>query len=159
MELSTIEANKITKMKSWVDVSYGVHHDCRSHTGGCISFGWGVLLTKCQKQKLNVKSSTKGEIVGVSDFLPNMIWCQMFLSAQGILLEENILYQDNKSAILIEKNAKQLSRKNTKHMDNCYFWIKDRINSERIKVKYCPTVMMLANFFTKPLQGGSFRKF
>ena len=43
-------------MKSWVDVSYGVHDDCRSHTGGAISFGWGVLVTKCQKQKLNMKS-------------------------------------------------------------------------------------------------------
>ena len=99
----TIGADEITKMKSWVDVSYGVHHDCRSHTGGCISFGWGVLLTKCQKQKLNVKSSTEGEIVGVSDFLPNMVWCRMFLSAQGITLEENTLYQDNKSAILTYK--------------------------------------------------------
>ena len=155
----TIGADEITKMKSWVDVSYGVHHDCRSHTGGCISFGWGVLLTKCQKQKLNVKSSTEGEIVGVSDFLPNMIWCRMFLSAQGIALEENILYQDNKSAILIEKNGKRSSGKNTKHMDNRYFWIKDRLGSEKIKVEYCPTEMMLADFFTKPLQGSLFRKF
>ena len=155
----TIGADEITKMKSWVDVSYGVHHDCRSHTGGCISFGWGVLLTKCQKQKLNVKSSTEGEIVGVSDFLPNMIWCRMFLSAQGISLKENILYQDNKSAILIEKNGKRSSGKNTKHMDNRYFWIKDRINSEKIQVEYCPTEMMLADFFTKPLQGALFRKF
>ena len=79
----TLGADDITKMKTWVDVSYGIHDDCRSHTGGAISWGWGVLLTKCQKQKLNTKSSTEGEIVGVSDFLPNMIWARMFLEAQG----------------------------------------------------------------------------
>ena len=78
-----IGADDMTKSKAWVDVSYGVHNDCRSHTGGAISWGRGVLLTKCQKQKLNVKSSTEGEIVGVSDFLPNMIWARMFLEAQG----------------------------------------------------------------------------
>ena len=99
----------ITKMKSWVDVSYGVHDDCKSHTGGAISFGWGVLLTKCQKQKLNTKSSTEGEIVGLSDFLPNMIWATMFLQEQGFILKENILYQDNQSAIKIEKNGKRSS--------------------------------------------------
>ena len=43
----TLGADDITKMLSWVDFSYGIHHDCRSHTGGCISWGWGVLLTKC----------------------------------------------------------------------------------------------------------------
>ena len=63
-----IGADDIHSMKSWVDVSYGVHTDSKSHTGGCISFGWGVLATKCQKQKLNAESSTEGEIVGVSDF-------------------------------------------------------------------------------------------
>jgi hypothetical protein len=30
---------------------------------------------------------------------------------------------------------------------------------EGIEVKYCPTGVMLADFFTKPLQGSLFRKF
>ena len=67
----TLGADDLLKMKSWVDVSYGIHADCKSHTGGATSWGWGVLGTKCQKQKLNTKSSTEGEIVGVSDFMLN----------------------------------------------------------------------------------------
>ena len=62
-----------------------------------MSWGWGVLLSKSQKQKLNTKSSTEGEIVGVSDYLPNVIWARMFLDEQGFKVEENILYQDNQS--------------------------------------------------------------
>ena len=155
----TLGADNLEMMKSWVDVSYGVHDDCKSHTGGCASFGWGVFLTKCQKQKLNTKSSTEGEIVGVSDYMPNMIWGRMFLEAQGFFLIENILYQDNQSAIKIEENGKRSSGQKTKHMDNRYFWIKDRLETEGIKVKYCPTEKMLADFFTKPLQGNLFRKF
>jgi hypothetical protein len=155
----TLGADDIRKMKSWVDVSYGVHADCKSHTGGAMSWGWGVLLTKCQKQKLNTKSSTEGEIVGVSDFMPNMIWARMFLEAQGFLVDENTLYQDNQSAIKIENNGKSSGGQKTKHMDIRYFFIKDRLKSEGIKVEYCPTGMMIADFFTKPLQGNLFRKF
>ena len=124
-----------------------------------MSWGWGVLLTKCQKQKLNTKSSTEGEIVGVSDYLPNIIWARMFLEAQGYTLKENILHQDNMSAIQIERNGKRSSGKQTKHMDNRYFWIKDRLESENIQVEHCPTEKMIADFFTKPLQGNLFRRF
>ena len=155
----TLGADDIKKMKSWVDVSYGIHADCRSHTGGLMSWGWGVLLSKSQKQKLNTKSSTEGEIVGVSDYLPNVIWARMFLKEQGFIVDENILYQDNQSAIKIEENGKRSSGQKTKHMDNRYFWIKDRLNSENIKIRYCPTEKMIADFFTKPLQGNLFRLF
>jgi hypothetical protein len=37
--------------------------------------------------------------------------------------------------------------------------MKDRINTEGIDVVYCPTEDMLADFFTKPLQGSLFVKF
>jgi len=37
--------------------------------------------------------------------------------------------------------------------------MKDRFESEKISVVYCPTEEMLADFFTKPLQGSLFQKF
>ena len=58
----------------------------------------------------------------------------------------------------IIKNGKRSSGQKTKHMDNRYFWIKDRLKSEEIQVIYCPTTKMIADFFTKPLQGNLFRK-
>jgi hypothetical protein len=102
-------ADDITKMKSWVDVWCGIHDDYKSHTGGAMSWGWGVLLSKCQKQKLNTKSSTESEIVGVSDYLPNVVWARMFLEAQGFVINKNIHCQDNQSSIKIEKNGKRSS--------------------------------------------------
>jgi hypothetical protein len=155
----TIGADDIRRMQSWVDVSYGIHDDCKSHTGGCISFGWGVISTMCKKQTLNVKSSTEGEVVGVSDFMPNMIWTRMFLEEQGFTLEKNTLYQDNQSSMKILLNGKKSAGKKSKHIDNRYYFIKDRLATEGIDVVYCPTAKMLADFFTKPLQGSLFRKF
>lgn len=95
-------------MKTWVDVSYGIHQDCKIHTGGVISWGWGFLLIKCQNKKLNTKSSTEGEIFGVSDFMPNMMWARMFLEVKGFIITENILFQDNQSDMNIEKMKNNL---------------------------------------------------
>jgi len=152
-------AGDITKMESWIGVSYGIHEDCRSHTGGLISWDWGELACKSQKQKLNTKRSTEGEIVGVRYFMPNMIWARMFLKAQGFKITQNILHQDNQNAMKIIKNGRIFNDKKTKHMGNRYFWIKDPIKSEHIDVRYCPTEKMIADFLTKPLQGKLFRKF
>jgi hypothetical protein len=57
-----IGADSLFQMKTWVDASYAVHADMKSHTGEVVSFGIGALMGKSSKQKLNVKSSTEGGI-------------------------------------------------------------------------------------------------
>ena len=51
----------------------------------------------------------------------------------------------------------QLEIGNT-HMRVSYLMIKDRIAIGDLKVKYCPTGKMLADHFTKLLQGAAFQK-
>ena len=69
------------------------------------------------------------------------------------------MYQDNLSAILLDANGKKSSKKRTKHVRVRYFFIKDRVSSGEITLEHCPTEEMLADHFTKPLQGNLFRKF
>jgi hypothetical protein len=68
------------------------------------------------------------------------------------------VHQDNKSTILLAENGKGSSSKRTRHIEIRYFFVKDRIDSGDLTVKYCPTGEMIANYFTKPLQGASFTK-
>jgi len=49
--------------------------------------------------------------------------------------------------------------RNSRHIDVRYFFAKDRVDTEGIDIVYCPTEQMLADFFTKPLQGSLFRRF
>ena len=74
-------------------------------------------------------------------------------------MSDNILYQDNKSAILLEKNGKSSSSKRTKHINVRYFFVTNRIKMGEVRVEWCPTAEMVADFMTKPLQGAAFRKF
>ena len=50
----------------WIDAAYGIHDNMKGQTVRCMSMGWGMSHCKSGKQKLNTKSSTKTEIVGVS---------------------------------------------------------------------------------------------
>ena len=94
-----LAADSLTRLFTWVDAAYAVHNDMKSHTGGAMLFGRGVFGTKSTKQKLNTKSSTEAEVVGVSDYLPGNIWTENFWKHQGNDLKESTLYQDNTSAM------------------------------------------------------------
>ena len=108
-------------------------------------------------QKLNTRSSTEAELVGVSDVLPKILYMQLFLEAQGYPLKENIIYQDNKSAIKLEINSQKSCGKWIRHVEIRYFYIKDLVDKNKVEIRHCPTEKMLADFFTKPLQGSLFR--
>jgi len=70
MELPRIiGANDLTSISCWADTSYVVHHNMRGHSGGVTSLGHGVCHSKCSKQKLNTKSSTKAE----SDYITLLV--------------------------------------------------------------------------------------
>ena len=73
------------------------------------------------KQKLNTRSSTKSKMIGVSDCMLSILWTRLFLEAQIYDVTDNIIFQENKSAILLEKNGKAPSGKRTKHINMRYF--------------------------------------
>jgi hypothetical protein len=79
----TLGADGMDRLQTWVDASYAVHPDMKSHTGGIMSFGTGGFVPKSSKQKLNTKSSTEAELIGASDYIPNTLWTKNFLVAQG----------------------------------------------------------------------------
>ena len=83
--------------------------------------GTGFPISSSTKQKLNTRSSTESEIVGVDDFMPSILWTRNFLNAQDYDVTENIIFQDNKRAILLEKNGKLSSGNITKHINIRYF--------------------------------------
>ena len=140
----------------WIDASYAVHPDMHGHTGATMSMGNGSVFSGSWKQKLVTRSSTESEVVGVYDVLPQILWTKKFLEDQGVGIKDTILYQDNMSSILLERNGRQSSTKRTKHMDIRYFYIGDHIQSKTLSLQHCPTDEMLADYFTKPLQGSLF---
>ena len=114
-------------------------------------------MSKSSKQKLNTKSSTETEVVGCSDYTPAALWAKNFLDHQGYTIEID-LHQDNQSAMRMARNGRKSCGQKSRHIDIRYFWLQDRIQKGEINLTYCPTEIMVADFFTKPLQGSLFRK-
>ena len=74
-------------------------------------------------------------------------------------MKDNILFQDNQSTILMLKNGRNSCTGNSRYVNIRYFFVKDRIDKKEVRVEYCPTEIMLADFFTKALQGRLFLLF
>jgi len=154
----TLSSDDLGTIHWHVDASFAVHPDMKSHTGMTMSLGKGTVFSMSTRQKLNTKSSTEAELVGVDDAMSSIIWTRNFMMAQGINVTDNIVYQDNQSAILLAKNGQASSGKRTRHINIRYFFVKDRIRNKELRIEYCPTELMLSDLLTKPLQGSQFRK-
>jgi hypothetical protein len=144
-----------------VDTSFAVHPDYKSYTGATMSYGDGdgAVQSISRKEKLNTRSSTESELVGVDDVSVMILWTKLFLQEQGYDINSNILYQDNKSAILLETNGKKSPGKRNRALHIRYFFLTDQVEKGKVTIAYCPTDDMVGDFHTKPLQGEKFRKF
>jgi hypothetical protein len=68
-----------------------------------MSLGKGSVLSMSKKQKINTRSSTESELVGADDTVPGVMWTRYFMEAQGQVIEENIMLQDNLSTNVTRK--------------------------------------------------------
>jgi hypothetical protein len=105
-----LSANGSVILKWWVDASFAVHPNMRGHLVGGLSLGRGFPILSSTKQKLKTRSSKETEIVGADDFMPAICWTRYFMKVQGYGVKDNVLFQDNKSSVLLEKNGKASSR-------------------------------------------------
>ena len=124
-----------------------------------MTLGNGAAYSTSTKQKINMRSSTESELIAIDECMPQVLWTNYFLHEQGIWVKNTIMYQDNKSMILLATNGKYSSSKRTKHINIRYFFVTDRIRTKELMVSYCPTDDMVADYFTKPLHGAKFLKF
>ena len=154
-----ISADGMTNIMWWVDGLYGIHRDSKGDTGAMMFMGRGAIVNVSRKHKLNVGSSTESELVSIADILGVMMWCTYFMEAQGYTIDNNLLYQDNKSTILLAENGRMSAGKASRHIHNRYFLITDKIEKGDVTVEHRGTKEMWANGNTKPLQGAGFRTF
>ena len=97
------------------------------------------------------------------------------MEEQGYKIDENVLYKDNKSAILLEKNGRKSAGKKSHALNVQYFFISDQVQSHalnvqyffisdqanqgNLNVQYCPMDEMIGDLMIKPLQGSKSLKF
>ena len=146
-------------IKWYGNASFAVHDNMKSHTGGLLTLGAGRIFNTSKKQKLVTKSSMEAELVAADDLSNSIIWTNYFLEAQGYKTKETVLFQDNKSCMLLHSNRKASSSKRSRHLNIHYYFLSDRIANGELRVEFCLKDNMIADYFTKPLQGAKIREF
>ena len=116
----------------------GIHH------GSFITIRTGGAYIQYSTKKLNTKSSTYSELVGVDDVLTQVIWTQYFLKEQRCEIHDNVIYQNNQIAIKLENNGRQSSSNRTRNINIRYYFINYRITKQVSSVEFCPTLDMIA---------------
>jgi hypothetical protein len=81
----TLESDGTGVIQWWIDASFAVHPDMKSHTGITMLLGKGSPFSSSISQKLNKKSSTEAKLVGVDDGMPLVIWTRSFMIEQGYI--------------------------------------------------------------------------
>ena len=79
------------------------------------------------------------------------------MEAQGYTIEENIQHQHNKSTILLQENGRKSIGLLSSECE--IFFLTDQVKKGNLRITYCPTDDMTADYMTKPLQGKKFCKF
>ena len=67
------------------------------------------------------------------------------------------MFGDNQGAIALTKNPH--ITKQSKHIDVCYYFIRDLAKRERLEITYILTDRIVANGITKPLARVAFERF
>lgn len=143
---------------AYIDASYAIHHDAKSHTGSLIFDNTNILDGSSTKHQHMDKSSTGSEVSGVHlkmDLLESLK--QLYYQLTG-KIEPILIHQDNQSGMKLMNNGESISNK-SKHMRVRYFYVKEKIDESIISLHYTPTNLMIADLLTKPLFGKQFETF
>ena len=98
-----------------IDASFAVHMDMKSHTGYCLTLGTGAPISGSQSQKINTRSSTESELVGVDIVISYVkrtsLYCKCLVKTYPIehplkeLGKKNLVKQDNMGTIKMVKGG------------------------------------------------------
>ena len=114
------------------------------------------MINVSKKLGLNTLKSTETEVVSTGERLLKCVWFRYFSISQGDKSVEDILMQDNKSAMKLQKNWPFSTQKGSQHINVKYFFATDKIKNKELKMMHCPTEDMIADYNSKPLQGKIF---
>jgi hypothetical protein len=154
----THKCNDDSFLHAYIDASYAIHHDAKSHTGSLIFDNTSVLDGSSTKHQHMDKSSTGAEVSGVHlkmDTLESLR--DLYYELTGKLVPITV-HQDNQSGMKLMTKGNSISNK-SKHMRVRYFYVKEKIDDSIINLNYTPTHLMIADLLTKPLFGKQFRTF
>ncbi len=147
------------KLFVYVDASFNIHLDSKSHTGIGISIGDNsdFIFTKSTKQSCISGSSTESELIGLTEALKYCNWFSRLANSLDVnLILPTIIYQDNQSAIQLA-TIDTINTTKARFMNLRINLIRDQLAKDNIMLEYLPSGKMKVDMLTKVIVGENFQ--
>jgi hypothetical protein len=133
------------------DASYAQSEDRKSTSGYAFLFNGAAITWRSKKQPIVATSSMEAEFIALASATKEALWIRKLILElnEGEERMPMTIMEDNQGCIKFARDAIHNDR--SKHIDVRYFFVKERVESNYIKLLYCPTNDMVADLFTKPL--------
>ena len=128
----------------------------RSISGTLFLMSEGAVSWTSKIQSAVALSSSEAEYIALSMATQEATWMQKLLNDLHACVRPVKIMEDNQGAIAIAKNPVAHGR--TKHINIRFHYVRQAIEEGNIELEYCPTEVMIADIFTKPLSKQRFER-
>jgi hypothetical protein len=148
------------QLEFWVDASYNIHPDARSHYGAlsCVGPNNASFHAKSGVIKAVCRSSTEAELAANNEILSDALHYSDLMHEFGFKQDTHAVHEDNQAMITL-LNAPDLNyQTRSKHIRVRYAFAKQMVQAKRFSYVFVGSADQRADFLTKPLVGEAFRK-
>ena len=147
------------KLHAFSDADWAGNKDDYSSTSAYLVYlGSNLISWSSKKQKTIARSSTEAEYRSVAATAAELSWVCSLIQELGVALPTPpVIYCDNVGATQLSSNPIFHSR--MKHVAVDYHFIRDQVQSGRLRVAHISSADQLADLLTKPLSTSQFQFF
>jgi len=132
------------------DADWGGNIDRKSISGYFFTYAGAIVQWKSKRQSTIALSSTEAEYLSNTEAARQAVYLRRLLHQIGQPQSSPTkIFTDNQGAKAIAEDKTIHSR--TKHFDIRHHWIRKKVQSGGITLRYCPSTEMIADMLTKAL--------
>jgi hypothetical protein len=143
--------NSNLQIVGYVDAAYGNNTDCKSTSGFCFTLNGSIISWHSKRQPVTAFSTAESEYIAAAEAAKEAIWWRLFMEELGYPQSTTILFEDNEACILLSKNPQSHHR--TKHIQIRFHFIREKVASSELELRYISTKDQLGDIFTKGSPG------
>ena len=138
------------EIRAFVDSDWAGCVDTRRSTiGFIIQIAGGPVSWKSKTIKTIAQSSCEAEFMGLTEVCRELMWLCNFLEEIGIAFHTPKIYCDSQAAIYWSEDPIEHSR--NKHMEVKYYYVRDCVAQDKVRIFKILTTYQCADLLTKPL--------